>query len=77
MRWRDEATVREGSGRGVCFPGTSMIQRLIDFAVASRLLVVLALLAAVVGGVLLLPRLNLDAFPDVTNVRSIRTTNTD
>ncbi|HEX9592920.1 MAG TPA: hypothetical protein VGB12_06175 [bacterium] len=54
-----------------------MIQRLIDFAVASRLLVVLALLAAVVGGMLLLPRLNLDAFPDVTNVRSIRTTNTD
>lgn len=46
-----------------------MLNRLIDFGVSSRLLVVLALLAAIIGGYLVLPRLNLDAFPDVTNVQ--------
>ncbi len=46
-----------------------MLNRLIDFGVSSRLLVVLALLAAIVGGYLILPRLSLDAFPDVTNVQ--------
>ncbi len=46
-----------------------MLNKLIDVGVANRLLVVLALLAAVVGGFLILPRLNLDAFPDVTNVQ--------
>ncbi len=46
-----------------------MLNRIIDWAVYNRLLVVLALLATVVGGVLLLPKLNLDAFPDVTNVQ--------
>ncbi|MFQ5487129.1 MAG: efflux RND transporter permease subunit, partial [Gammaproteobacteria bacterium] len=46
-----------------------MLNKLIDVGVENRLLVVLALLAAVVGGILILPRLNLDAFPDVTNVQ--------
>lgn len=46
-----------------------MLNRLIDLGVENRLLVVLGLLATVVGGVLILPRLNLDAFPDVTNVQ--------
>ncbi|HHH36925.1 MAG TPA: efflux RND transporter permease subunit [Gammaproteobacteria bacterium] len=46
-----------------------MLNRLIDMGVNNRLLVVLALVAAVVGAFLILPRLNLDAFPDVTNVQ--------
>ena len=46
-----------------------MLNKLIDFSVFNRLLVVLALLAALVGGTLILPKLNLDAFPDVTNVQ--------
>ncbi len=46
-----------------------MIEKLIDFAIVNRLLVVLALVAAAVGATLLLPNLNLDAFPDVTNVQ--------
>lgn len=46
-----------------------MLNRLIDLGVENRLLVVLALLATLVGAVLILPKLNLDAFPDVTNVQ--------
>ncbi len=46
-----------------------MLNNIIDFSVANRLLVVLSLLASVVVGVLILPTLNLDAFPDVTNVQ--------
>ena len=46
-----------------------MLNSLIDLAVKNRLLVVLALLAFIVGSGLILPRLNLDAFPDVTNVQ--------
>ncbi len=46
-----------------------MLNQLIDLAVRNRLLVVLTLLAAMVGAVLLLPKLNLDAFPDVTNIQ--------
>jgi len=46
-----------------------MLNKLIDLGVENRLLVVLALLATIVGGTLILPRLNLDAFPDVTNVQ--------
>jgi len=46
-----------------------MLNKFIDLGVENRLLVVLALLAAVVGGALVLPKLNLDAFPDVTNVQ--------
>jgi len=42
---------------------------MIDFSVKNRLMVVLALLALIIGGILVLPKLNLDAFPDVTNVQ--------
>jgi len=46
-----------------------MLNKIIDLGVENRLLVVLALLAAIVGSFLVLPKLNLDAFPDVTNVQ--------
>ncbi len=46
-----------------------MLNKLIDLGVENRLLVILALLSAIVGGILILPKLNLDAFPDVTNVQ--------
>ncbi len=46
-----------------------MLNKLIDWSVSNRLLVVLGLLAALAGAALLIPRLNLDAFPDVTNVQ--------
>ena len=46
-----------------------MITKLIDLGVENRLMVVLALLSIIVGGVMILPRLNLDAFPDVTNIQ--------
>ena len=46
-----------------------MLNKIIEMAVCSRLLVVLALVATLFGGMLILPKLNLDAFPDVTNVQ--------
>ncbi len=46
-----------------------MLNKIIDLGVQNRLMVVLALLATMVAGVLILPKLNLDAFPDVTNVQ--------
>ncbi|MBY5923361.1 efflux RND transporter permease subunit [Ferrimonas balearica] len=46
-----------------------MLDKLTSWAVSNRLFVVLALLGAVAGAILLLPRLALDAFPDVTNVQ--------
>ncbi|MCB1827209.1 MAG: efflux RND transporter permease subunit, partial [Coxiellaceae bacterium] len=46
-----------------------MLNGLIDISVKNRLLVVLALLALAIGAWLILPKLNLDAFPDVTNVQ--------
>ena len=46
-----------------------MLNKIIDAGIENRLLVVLALLAIMVGGALVLPKLNLDAFPDVTNVQ--------
>ena len=46
-----------------------MLNKLIDWSVANRLLVVLGLVAAVAAAALLIPQLNLDAFPDVTNVQ--------
>ncbi|MFD2235267.1 efflux RND transporter permease subunit [Phaeospirillum tilakii] len=46
-----------------------MLNRLIGGAVAHRLMVVIGLIALLGGGALLLPRLSLDAFPDVTNVQ--------
>ncbi|MCK4586356.1 MAG: efflux RND transporter permease subunit, partial [Gammaproteobacteria bacterium] len=46
-----------------------MLNKIIDLGVENRLLVILALLASIVGGILILPNLNLDAFPDVTNIQ--------
>lgn len=46
-----------------------MFNRIIDWAVTNRLLVVLALITLTVSAVFIIPRLNLDAFPDVTNVQ--------
>ncbi len=46
-----------------------MLNWIIDFAVRNRLMVVLALIALIVSSILILPKLNLDAFPDVTNVQ--------
>lgn len=46
-----------------------MLDSIVRVAIASRLLVLLGLGGLVVFAVLLLPRLNLDAFPDVTNVQ--------
>lgn len=46
-----------------------MLQSLIDWAIRNRFLVLLALIVVLVVGVFSLPKLNLDAFPDVTNVQ--------
>lgn len=46
-----------------------MLNRLIEWSVTNRMLVVTTVLAALIGSVLLIPRLNLDAFPDVTNIQ--------
>ncbi|WP_396588662.1 efflux RND transporter permease subunit [Bermanella sp. R86510] len=46
-----------------------MFNKIIDWAVFNRLLVVIALLALMVGAIFIIPKLNLDAFPDVTNVQ--------
>lgn len=46
-----------------------MFNKLIDLSVNNRLLVMLMLVATLVGSVFIIPKLNLDAFPDVTNVQ--------
>ncbi len=46
-----------------------MLNRIIDWSVSNRLLVVLGLIAVLAAAGLLIPKLNLDAFPDVTNVQ--------
>ena len=46
-----------------------MFNRIIDWAVINRLLVVLALIALIISAIFIIPKLNLDAFPDVTNVQ--------
>ncbi|MEW7986198.1 MAG: CusA/CzcA family heavy metal efflux RND transporter [Candidatus Thiodiazotropha sp.] len=46
-----------------------MLNRLIDWSVANRLLVVLGFLAVLGAAAALIPRLNLDAFPDVINTQ--------
>src|SRR6185436_18280737 len=48
-----------------------MLDALIRTAIASRILVLFGLLSLAVGAFVLLPRLNLDAFPDVTNVQVV------
>ena len=46
-----------------------MLNRIIDWSINNRLLVLIALLALIASSVITLPKLNLDAFPDVTNVQ--------
>ncbi|ARD42905.1 CusA/CzcA family heavy metal efflux RND transporter [Colwellia sp. PAMC 21821] len=46
-----------------------MFNKMIDFSVNNRLLVILMLVATLIGSVFIIPKLNLDAFPDVTNVQ--------
>ena len=46
-----------------------MLNAIIDGAIRHRLMIVLMLIAVNVGAILMLPKLNLDAFPDVTNVQ--------
>jgi len=46
-----------------------MLNKLIDFAIYNRLLIVLLLLALAAASYFLLPKLNFDAFPDVTNIQ--------
>jgi len=46
-----------------------MLNTIIEAGIKNRLLVVIALLATLVGGYMTLPKLNLDAFPDVTNIQ--------
>ncbi|BDX06983.1 efflux RND transporter permease subunit [Planctobacterium marinum] len=46
-----------------------MLERIIDCSVNNRLMVLLLLLLALAAASYSLPRLNLDAFPDVTNVQ--------
>ncbi len=46
-----------------------MLNKIIDGAIRNRLMIVLMLIAIIIGAVMMLPKLNLDAFPDVTNVQ--------
>lgn len=46
-----------------------MLDTVVRYAITSRLLVLLGLVGLLVAAALVLPRLNLDAFPDVTNVQ--------
>lgn len=46
-----------------------MLNSLVDWAVQNRLLVLLALITALIGSVMSIEKLNLDAFPDVTNIQ--------
>ena len=48
-----------------------MLDRLVSAALAGRLLVVLGLAGLVIAAAILIPQLNLDAFPDVTNVQVV------
>ena len=46
-----------------------MLNKLIEISVGSRLLVVIALIATLICAGLIIPKLNLDAFPDVSNIQ--------
>jgi cobalt-zinc-cadmium resistance protein CzcA len=48
-----------------------LFNRIIDWSVNNRLLILIALLATIIGATLVIPKLNLDAFPDVTNVQVV------
>ena len=46
-----------------------MLNKLIEISVGSRLLIVLLLIATMIGAAMIIPKLNLDAFPDVSNIQ--------
>ncbi|MEE9352606.1 MAG: CusA/CzcA family heavy metal efflux RND transporter [Thiotrichaceae bacterium] len=46
-----------------------MLNKVIELGIQNRLLVLLALIITLVSSVMILPKLNLDAFPDVTNIQ--------
>jgi len=46
-----------------------MLNKLIEISVGSRLLIVLVLIATMIGAAMIIPKLNLDAFPDVSNIQ--------
>lgn len=48
-----------------------MLNRLIEWAINNKLLVVIAVCTLLISSVFVLPKLNLDAFPDVTNVQVV------
>jgi cobalt-zinc-cadmium resistance protein CzcA len=48
-----------------------MLDQIVRAAITGRLVVILALLGLIVAAVMFIPRLNLDAFPDVTNVQVV------
>ena len=47
-----------------------MFNRVVDWAVQNRLLVLIALAVLITTAAFQIPKLNLDAFPDVTNAVS-------
>jgi len=46
-----------------------MFNKIIDWSINNRLLILIGLMATIVGSIMVIPKLNLDAFPDVTNVQ--------
>ncbi len=46
-----------------------MFNRIIDWSINNRLLVLITLIVLIASAVITIPKLNLDAFPDVTNVQ--------
>lgn len=46
-----------------------MLNKLIELSIRSRLMVIVAMIATLVTAALIIPKLNLDAFPDVSNVQ--------
>jgi cobalt-zinc-cadmium resistance protein CzcA len=46
-----------------------MFNKMIDWSINNRLLVIIALITTMAASVMVIPKLNLDAFPDVTNVQ--------
>ena len=46
-----------------------MFNKIIDWSINNRLVVVIALIVTIAGSLIVIPKLNLDAFPDVTNVQ--------
>jgi cobalt-zinc-cadmium resistance protein CzcA len=47
----------------------TMFNKIIDWSIDNRLLVIIALITTMVGSLIVIPNLNLDAFPEVTNVQ--------